>query len=117
MSAAAVPGQIGAAEAASHRRQPARQPSRSNLQPLCPLSSNYAASMCGIFGYYNHRVPRTRREVLECLLTGLRRLEYRGYDSAGVCLDRHGAGGSGADAGKENSLPGGHPLLLARCCA
>lgn len=43
--------------------------------------------MCGIFGYYNYRVPHTRREILECLLTGLRRLEYRGYDSAGVCLD------------------------------
>ena len=43
--------------------------------------------MCGIFGYYNFKVDRTRREVLELLFTGLRRLEYRGYDSAGVCVD------------------------------
>lgn len=31
--------------------------------------------------------PKTRREVLECLLGGLKRLEYRGYDSAGVAVD------------------------------
>ncbi|XP_054628470.1 glutamine--fructose-6-phosphate aminotransferase [isomerizing] 1 [Dunckerocampus dactyliophorus] len=43
--------------------------------------------MCGIFAYLNYHVPRTRREVLEILLKGLRRLEYRGYDSAGVGID------------------------------
>lgn len=31
--------------------------------------------------------PKTRREVLDCLVTGLKRLEYRGYDSAGVAID------------------------------
>lgn len=31
--------------------------------------------------------PKTRKEILECLLQGLKRLEYRGYDSAGVALD------------------------------
>jgi glutamine---fructose-6-phosphate transaminase (isomerizing) len=31
--------------------------------------------------------PKTRREVLEYLVTGLKRLEYRGYDSAGVAID------------------------------
>lgn len=31
--------------------------------------------------------PKTRREVLELLVTGLKRLEYRGYDSAGVAID------------------------------
>ncbi|XP_077376765.1 glutamine--fructose-6-phosphate aminotransferase [isomerizing] 1 isoform X2 [Festucalex cinctus] len=49
--------------------------------------------MCGIFAYLNYHVPRTRREVLEILLKGLRRLEYRGYDSAGVGID----GGNGKD--------------------
>ncbi|XP_061134556.1 glutamine--fructose-6-phosphate aminotransferase [isomerizing] 1 isoform X2 [Syngnathus typhle] len=47
----------------------------------------------GIFAYLNYHVPRTRREILEILLKGLRRLEYRGYDSAGVGID----GGNGKD--------------------
>jgi glucosamine--fructose-6-phosphate aminotransferase (isomerizing) len=36
--------------------------------------------MCGIMGYIG------RRSVLPVLLDGLRRLEYRGYDSAGVAV-------------------------------
>ncbi|KAK9805778.1 hypothetical protein WJX73_008652 [Symbiochloris irregularis] len=43
--------------------------------------------MCGIFGYYNFRVRRSRKAILEFLFTGLRRLEYRGYDSAGISID------------------------------
>lgn len=43
--------------------------------------------MCGIWGLYSYRVGRTREEILEVLFTGLRRLEYRGYDSAGVAFD------------------------------
>ncbi|XP_056456128.1 glutamine--fructose-6-phosphate aminotransferase [isomerizing] 2-like [Gadus chalcogrammus] len=43
--------------------------------------------MCGIFAYLNHEVPRTRKEIFETLVNGLRRLEYRGYDSAGVAVD------------------------------
>lgn len=31
--------------------------------------------------------PKSRKEVLELLITGLKRLEYRGYDSAGVAVD------------------------------
>ena len=37
--------------------------------------------MCGIVGYVGRK-----REVNEVLLDGLRRLEYRGYDSAGVAV-------------------------------
>ncbi len=40
--------------------------------------------MCGIIGYIG---PRDTKEVL---LEGLRRLEYRGYDSAGVALFHEG---------------------------
>ncbi len=43
--------------------------------------------MCGIFGYYNFRLSRDRREVLEILFNGLKRLEYRGYDSSGLSFD------------------------------
>ena len=40
--------------------------------------------MCGIVGYIGPRSP------LEVLLEGLRRLEYRGYDSAGVAVFHKG---------------------------
>ncbi|GAU87774.1 hypothetical protein RvY_00572 [Ramazzottius varieornatus] len=43
--------------------------------------------MCGIFAYINHLVPRKRREVLEFILNALHRMEYRGYDSAGLAVD------------------------------
>ena len=36
--------------------------------------------MCGIFGYIGHQ------QALGLLVEGLRRLEYRGYDSTGVAL-------------------------------
>ena len=38
----------------------------------------------GIFAYLNYLTPRTRAEILEILINGLKRLEYRGYDSAGM---------------------------------
>ncbi len=41
--------------------------------------------MCGIVGYIGHRC------VLPILLDGLRRLEYRGYDSAGVAYIYEGS--------------------------
>ena len=36
--------------------------------------------MCGIVGYVGHR------DALDVVLHGLGRLEYRGYDSAGVAV-------------------------------
>ena len=46
--------------------------------------------MCGIFAYLNYNVSRERRYILEVLFNGLRRLEYRGYDSSGIALDADG---------------------------
>ncbi|CCW71185.1 unnamed protein product [Phytomonas sp. Hart1] len=43
--------------------------------------------MCGIFGYVNYKVPLSVRQIVETLLLGLKKIEYRGYDSAGLCLD------------------------------
>ena len=40
--------------------------------------------MCGIIGYIGEK------DVLPILIDGLRRLEYRGYDSAGVAVVRNG---------------------------
>jgi glucosamine--fructose-6-phosphate aminotransferase (isomerizing) len=47
----------------------------------------YELYVTGIFAYLNYLTPKTRREILELLVNGLKRLEYRGYDSAGVALD------------------------------
>ena len=54
--------------------------------------------MCGIIGYIGPR------PVVPVLLEGLRRLEYRGYDSAGVALVREGAVELRRSAGKLDRL-------------
>ncbi|KAK3182220.1 glutamine--fructose-6-phosphate transaminase (isomerizing) [Lecanicillium sp. MT-2017a] len=43
--------------------------------------------MCGIFGYINYLVEKDRKFILNTLINGLSRLEYRGYDSAGLAID------------------------------
>ncbi|KAK9450459.1 uncharacterized protein V1518DRAFT_413906 [Limtongia smithiae] len=42
--------------------------------------------MCGIFGYVNYLVDRSREEIVNNLITGLDYLAYRGYDSAGIAF-------------------------------
>jgi glutamine---fructose-6-phosphate transaminase (isomerizing) len=42
--------------------------------------------MCGIVGYIG------QKQAYPILLEGLKRLEYRGYDSAGVALQQNGDG-------------------------
>ncbi|KAI9209901.1 uncharacterized protein BJ171DRAFT_557527 [Polychytrium aggregatum] len=44
--------------------------------------------MCGIFAYLNYLVEKDRRYIINTLLTGLSRLEYRGYDSLAVNGDK-----------------------------
>ncbi|XP_031443259.1 glutamine--fructose-6-phosphate aminotransferase [isomerizing] 2-like isoform X1 [Clupea harengus] len=59
--------------------------------------------MCGIFAYLNYQVPRTRKEIFETLVKGLQRLEYRGYDSAGIAVDAPGKG-TGKDRDANNNI-------------
>ncbi|CAE6434163.1 unnamed protein product [Rhizoctonia solani] len=43
--------------------------------------------MCGIFAYCNFLVEKDRKSICDILTAGLSRLEYRGYDSAGIGID------------------------------
>eukprot|EP01062_Namystynia_karyoxenos_P058500 TRINITY_DN50026_c0_g1_i1.p1 TRINITY_DN50026_c0_g1~~TRINITY_DN50026_c0_g1_i1.p1 ORF type:complete len:704 (+),score=265.32 TRINITY_DN50026_c0_g1_i1:110-2113(+) len=43
--------------------------------------------MCGIFAYLNYKKQSELRRIIDILIKGLQRLEYRGYDSAGICID------------------------------
>src|SRR5437016_1142100 len=54
--------------------------------------------MCGIIGYIGPK------EVVPILIDGLRRLEYRGYDSAGVAVVRNGCVDLRRSAGKLSNL-------------
>ncbi len=63
--------------------------------------------MCGIIGYIGSK------QVLPVLIDGLRRLEYRGYDSAGVAVVRDGSIELCRSAGKLSKLEevlASHPL-------
>ena len=48
--------------------------------------TNGAKLMCGIVGYVG------KKRVVPVILDGLRRLEYRGYDSAGIAVAGNGDG-------------------------
>ena len=67
--------------------------------------------MCGIVGYVG---PKSTQDVL---LGGLRRLEYRGYDSAGISVISEGQLATRKKAGKLDNLVAdikAHPIAEAR---
>ena len=59
--------------------------------------------MCGIIGYCG---PKPAAPIL---VEGLRRLEYRGYDSAGICVQKDGALTVFKKKGKIKDLKNGLP--------
>ncbi|WP_336857643.1 glutamine--fructose-6-phosphate transaminase (isomerizing) [Sinomonas albida] len=62
--------------------------------------------MCGIVGYVGSAQARRNGDhsALDVVIEGLRRLEYRGYDSAGVAVVADGAVESRKKAGKLGNL-------------
>ena len=60
--------------------------------------------MCGIVGYVGHNTDGRDYFALDVVLEGLRRLEYRGYDSAGVAMYTDGEIGWRKKAGKVAAL-------------
>lgn len=75
-------------------------------------------SMCGIVGYVSSSTPEAAgHSALDVVLGGLKRLEYRGYDSAGVALVTDGGQvASAKKAGKLSALTDeleAHPLPAA----
>ena len=71
--------------------------------------------MCGIVGYVGSPIPSGR--PLDVVMGGLRRLEYRGYDSAGVAIVTADGGplATAKKAGKLVNLEdylAAHPLPL-----
>ncbi len=56
--------------------------------------------MCGIVGYAGLSADRGGHDAVDVVMEGLRRLEYRGYDSAGVAVVADGEISSRKKAGK-----------------
>src|SRR3954454_23867510 len=74
---------IGSASTASDipaRYASTRTRRRTTRAEAHPRSTSRLADMCGIVGYVGSR------SALDVVVEGLRRLEYRGYDSAGVAV-------------------------------
>ena len=63
-----------------------------------------SCSMCGIVGYVGHNTDGRDYYAQDVVLEGLRRLEYRGYDSAGVAMYADGGIGWRKKAGKVAAL-------------
>ena len=70
--------------------------------------------MCGIFAYLNYNVNKERRYILQVLFNGLRRLEYRGYDSAGIAIDSNSSDPIPSSSSSHSSTVSQPPLVFRR---
>lgn len=73
--------------------------------------------MCGIVGYIGHPSSTRGHGALEVLMEGLKRLEYRGYDSAGIAVVADGQLHHRKKAGKLLNLVAEleeHPVPVAQ---
>jgi hypothetical protein len=82
---------MGHVESRVNRRGP---PRKTTSRVLCPSSASSPSPTPTpqppahpLPSYYNYHVSRSHRAILDQLFQGLRRLEYRGYDSSGLCID------------------------------
>lgn len=55
---------------------------------VAPKKSIFQINLvCGIFAYLNYLIEKDRKYIIDTLIKGLERLEYRGYDSAGLVIN------------------------------
>src|ERR671916_690832 len=73
-------------------------PNRRRAIKWCAGPAGKVSRMCGIVGYVGPQA------ALDVVVEGLRRLEYRGYDSAGVAVIADGKGFAAKKAGKLGNL-------------
>ena len=71
--------------AAAGRAGGAKRRRSSGAAPLGGEAPKGLSAMCGIVGYVG------ARDAVPVIVEGLRRLEYRGYDSAGIAVVQNGA--------------------------
>lgn len=90
-------------ESVSAKVRPAAEnsPSQTVNMVIRAVKSSF---MCGIVGYVGHNTDGRDYYAQDVVLEGLRRLEYRGYDSAGVAMYADGEIGWRKKAGKVAAL-------------
>ena len=93
----------GGLESVSAKVRPAAEnsPSQTVNMVIRAVKSSF---MCGIVGYVGHNTDGRDYYAQDVVLEGLRRLEYRGYDSAGVAMYADGEIGWRKKAGKVAAL-------------
>ena len=90
-------------ESVSAKVRPAAENSLSQTVNMV-IRAVKSCSMCGIVGYVGHNTDGRDYYAQDVVLEGLRRLEYRGYDSAGVAMYADGGIGWRKKAGKVAAL-------------